>query len=235
MTDENTYKKQLYIKLFPEKSSIEIDIPVEARVRRNKEFEAVIGLSVGMWQLFTSDTGRIYGEQFGCLRQELETFISRGNRAYAKEKRNNPGRQKYKAGKDRLEAGLHTYINQEINRMLQAEKPRTVYIPRFPQSSPKGAKGKVNYSVTLWQKGYVRKRLRQKCLEKGIELAEVFGNNISRECSRCGSMGAYEKDTFRCSACGYEDDKKRNAAINVKRRGQSGQCIGREFMPYGSK
>lgn len=235
LTDENTYKKQLYIKLFPEKSSIEIDIPVETRVRRNKEFEAVIGLSVGMWQLFTSDTGRIYGEQFGCLRQELETFISRGNRAYSKEKRNNPGRQKYKAGKARLEAGLHAYINQEINRMLQEEKPRTVYIPRFPQSSPKGAKGKVNYSVTLWQRGYVRQRLRQKCLEKGIELAEVFGNNISRECSRCGSMGAYEKDTFRCSACGYEDDKKRNAAMNVKRRGQSGQCIGREFMQYGSK
>ena len=141
MTDENTYKKQLYIKLFPEKSSIEIDIPVEARVRRNKEFEAVIGLSVGMWQLFTSDTGRIYGEQFGCLRQELETFISRGNRAYAKEKRNNPGRQKYKAGKDRLEAGLHTSIRKLTECFRRRSQGLSIF-PDFPRAHPRERKAR---------------------------------------------------------------------------------------------
>lgn len=235
LTDRNSYKKQLYIKLFPQEGRIEIDIPLEVKVRRNKEFNRIVGLSPGMWRLFTTDGGKAYGVDFGQLHQDLAEFIGSGNRVYAKEKKNNPGRQKYRAGKARLEAKMHTYINQEINRMLEEEKPERIYLPRLPQTSCAGRYGKVNYSVTIWQRGYVRKRLQQKCLEQGIHLIEVFGSNISRECSQCGSMGACEKDTFICGFCGYETEKKKNAAVNAKKRGELGQWVRKEFVEENPK
>lgn len=230
LTDGNAYKRQLYVKLFPERSAIEIDVPIEVSVRRHEDYENIIGLSMGVWQLFTTDSGAVYGEGFGQLHQELTGFMVSGNRTYAREKHNNPGRKKYEGKKAKLKAGLHAYVNQEINRMIDNESPKTIYIPTFPRNSCAGISRRINYSITLWQRGYVRRRLEQKCREQGIELAEVLGKDISRECSRCGSIGAYEKEIFRCPCCGYETDKKANAARNAKNRGESGGRICKESI-----
>ena len=39
----------------------------------------------------------------------------------------------------------------------------------------------------------MRNRLAQKCRERSIELVEVFGKDISKECSGCGSLCAKGK------------------------------------------
>ena len=71
----------------------------------------------------------------------------------------------------------------------------------------------------MWQRGYIRKRLQQKCLEQSVELVEVFGKDIGRQCSRCGGLGTKKGGAFLCPACGYETDLKQNAAQNAKIRG----------------
>ena len=223
LTDPNEYKKQLYIKLKPAENSIEIAALVEASIRRHKDYENEIGLSPGIWQMFTTHRGTVYGGQFGELHRELTEFMTAGSRTYRREGCNNPGRKKYESQRQRLNAKLETYVNQEINRLLRQEKPKTLYIPKLPRNSKRGKNGRINYSVTVWRRGYINKRLMYKCRENGVETVEVIGKDISAECSACGALGVCENHQFRCERCGYKEHKKINAARNALKRGRLGQ------------
>lgn len=72
--------------------------------------------------------------------------------------------------------------------MIAEEKPEAVYLPKFPRNNTKGYDKKVNYSVNVWKKGFVKDRIKQKCLENSIKYIEVTGKAISTECSRCGTQ-----------------------------------------------
>lgn len=220
LTDENAYDKQLYIKLKPGESGVEIHVPIEIKVKRHRDYTKEVGLSLGMQHMFTTHEGTVYGEQFGELHQELVDYMSAAAATYRREKANNAGRKKYQARKAKLDAGLESYVNKEINRLIEEEKPKVLYLPKLPKNSTAGYNRKINYSVGIWKKGLIRERLQQKCLEHAVEIVEVFGKGISSECSECGSTGKYGGEIFRCGNCGYETDKKRNAAQNALKRGQ---------------
>lgn len=65
----------------------------------------------------------------------------------------------------------------------------------------------------------MRKRLELKCREQSINLVEVLGKDISRQCSSCGEIGIKEKDQFTCESCGARMNERENAAKNALRRG----------------
>ncbi len=220
LTDNNAYNRQLYIRIKPEECKVRISVPIEQKARLHKDYINEVGISLGMWHMITTDGGRIYGERFGQIQQELAEYMRISAQIYRKEKHNNAGRKKYKAHKAKLNARLETYVNQEINRMIDEEKPRTIFLPGFPQGNKKGFNRKINYSVGVWKKGFMKDRLRQKCQENSIEYVEVEGKAISTECNRCGAHGKYQNDIFVCESCGYEEDKKTNAAKNAKKRGK---------------
>lgn len=223
LTDRNEYAKQLYIRLFPEEGNIVIHVPVEVQVKKNEGYDNRTGLAVGLFTMFVTDKGHIYGEKYGEYQFALADHIKKGNARYRKNKGSNPGRKKYSAQKDRLEAALHTYVNAEINRLLETEKPAALYIPKLPQNSRAGINKTINYSVGMWQRGYVRKRLEQKCREQAIELVEVFGKDISRQCSSCGAIGEKTKELFFCDSCGLQMSERENAAKNALTRGVAQQ------------
>ncbi len=225
LTDENSYQKQIYLKLIPEESGVDISIPLAIKVRMHRDYTNEIGLSAGMRCMFTTQDGTVYGEQFWEIQEELAQYLRASAETYRREKANNAGRRKYRAQKARLDAKLETYINQEINRMIEQEKPKVIYLPKLPGNSRAGYDRRVNYSVGVWRKGLIRERLEQKCLEHSIALVEVFGKAISSECSNCGSMGKYSGNDFRCGNCGFEADKKQNAARNALKRGQAGNYV----------
>lgn len=220
LTDSNAYDKQLFIKLKPQENGVEIHIPIEIKVRSHKDYTKEVGLSMGMQRMFTTHEGKVYGEQFGVLHGELMDYMSAAAAAYRREKANNAGRKKYHAKKARLNAKIESYVNQEINRMIAEEKPGIIYLPKLPKNSVAGYNRRINYSVGIWKKGLIRERLQQKCKEHSIEIVEVFGKGISSQCSACGAIGKYAKDVFHCEHCGYETDKKINAAQNVLKRGR---------------
>lgn len=221
LTDGNSYQKQIYVKLKPGENSIDISIPLAIKIRRHQEYTNEIGISVGMRCMFTTHEGTVYGEHLGELHEEFAQYMRSSAETYRREKINNAGRRKYRARKEKLEAKLETYINQEINRMIEGEKPKVIYLPKLPGNSRAGYDKRINYSVGIWKKGLIRERLEQKCREHSIALVEVFGKAISSECSNCGGMGKYSGDVFRCANCGYETGKKHNAAQNVLKRGQA--------------
>lgn len=103
--------------------------------------------------------------------------------------------------------------------MLETEKPGTVYIPGLPATSKAGKNKKINASVSMWQKSYVKSRLARKCRERSIELTEVFGKGISSQCCHCGGVGVKEGKIFRCGSCGRRAPERQNTARNVLNRG----------------
>lgn len=227
LTDNNQYKSQIYIRLFPEQGSIKIRIPVNVAVRIHADYSNQLGVSVGMYTMLTTDEGHCYGKEFGRYQIEYAEWIRMQAKSYNRNREQNPGRKKYYAKKKRLEEQFHSYINHELNRFLREERPRTIYIVRLPRPKAGGVNKKINNSVSQWQRGYVRKRLEQKCREQSVEIVEVLGKDISKECSQCGARGNRIDGQFTCPVCGYQAEEKMNTARNVKKRGQGSGVLQR--------
>lgn len=221
LTDNNHYSRQLYIQLDREKGNVRIAVPVERKIKQYAEYQNEIGLAFGMRILFVTDQGHVYGEQYDVHQTALTEYVRNGQITYSRNRQNNPGRKKYQAGKARLQATLHTYVNAEINRLLRTEKPGVLYIPKLPPTSRAGINKKINQAANMWQRGYVRRRLEQKCREHSIQLIEVFAGGISGECSRCGETSAKDGEQFLCKACGLSISERENTARNVLQRGKA--------------
>ena len=96
---------------------------------------------------------------------------------------------------------------------------------KLPRPQAGGMNKKINHGVALWQRGYIRKRLAQKCREQSVELIQVLGKDISNECSNCGGMGSKRNGNFLCLDCGYSIEEKTNTARNVLKRGLEGKTV----------
>ena len=123
-----------------------------------------------------------------------------------------------------LEEELHSYINHELNVFLQREKPQIIYMLKPPPSHG-GVNRKINYSITIWQRGYIRNRLEQKCQQQSVQIVEVFGKGVGETCSRCHAAGLKKDGQFHCPVCNCRMDEKTNTARNVKKRGQEDKML----------
>ena len=220
LTDNNRYSCQIYVRLYPEKRGLTLNVPIEVKQRHPAGYSGEMGLAMGLKCMFVTNRGRAYGEKYLEYQSALTDYVQKRLPRHQRNAKNNPGMKKYNAGKARLEEAMHNYVNEEINRMLDTEKPGVVYLPKLPPKSKAGFNRKVNATVNMWQKGFVKSRLLQKCRERSIELVEVFGKGISVQCSRCGADGVKENDMFRCPSCGAEMPERQNTAKNVLKRGR---------------
>ena len=225
LTDNNQYSRQIYIKLFPESGKMEIKIPVNVKIQKHTDYTRQVGLAVGMYVMLTTDEGNVYGEKLGEYQIALADWVREQAIKHTQDQGHALGRKKYMAKKHRMTEQLHSYINQELNRFLRDEKPKVVYIVKLPKPQAGGYNKKINYTVGQWQRGYIRKRLMQKCKEQSVEIVEVLGKDISNECSECGAIGTKAEGMFCCPVCGYEMEEKVNTARNVKKRGQGGAVL----------
>lgn len=220
LTDNNRYTKQVYIHLYPEGRRITVHVPIEVKQRHPAGYDGELGLAMGLKCMFVTDQGRSYGMKYLEYQAAITDYVRERLPRHQRNAKGNPGMKKYNAGKARLEKAMHDYVNGEINRMLETEKPGTVYFPKLPAKSKAGFNRRMNATVNMWQKGFVKSRLVRKCRERSIELVEVFGKGISIQCSRCGADGVKEGDMFRCPSCGTKLPERQNTAENVLKRGR---------------
>lgn len=237
LTDYNQYRGTLDIKLKPKIGGIEIVAPLFVRVREHEGYTNDVGISLGLWNMITTDSGAVYGRRFGEMQKEIFEYAVSEWRINGKKDNfpeNNFGRKKYLAHREKMEASLKNYINMEINRMFAEKKPKRIYMAKLPRNAgmAKGEGGN-SYLLRAWKKGYVTQRLQWKCSQNGIEIIEVLGKGLSRECSACGTIcetqGEKEYGNFKCPNCGYEVQRKVNAAKNAVNRGKTGRQINKVF------
>lgn len=225
LTDNNRYTSQIYVKLFPEDGSVEISAPVVISAKIHQDYRNQIGISMGLHTMLTTDRGNGYGRELGKYQMEYAEWMRQQTGAYNRNRNSNPGRKKYNAKKRRLTEQMHSYINHELNRFLETEKPKTVYVVKLPRPRAGGISPKVNNSMAMWQRGYIRSRLTQKCREQSVKVVEVLGKDISNECSCCGALGKKKGGIFICGVCGYQTEEKTNTARNTLKRGSRGLAL----------
>lgn len=219
LTDGNSYKTQIRVQLYPEENRLEIQVPVYVKVKLHADYRQRIGLSFGFHTMLTTSDGMAYGEEFGRYCIEKADWEREQARLYSLNRQANPGRKKYEAEKKQKDAALHGYINQELNRFFKTERPKVIYFPKLPKNIPVTQSKQWNNKFTQWQKGYVRRRLLDKCSEHSVNAVEVFGKGISTECSACGASGIRNEGQFVCPDCGLRLDERVNAARNALKRG----------------
>ena len=147
---------------------------------KHQDYTRQVGVAMGMYAMLTTDEGNIYGERLGEYQVALADWIREQSIRHRADKGESPGRKKYIAKKQRMTEQLHSYINMELNRFLKTEKPEIIYIPKLPRPRKHGGNKAINNSVSLWQRGYIRSRLQQKCQEQSVKMVEVPGKGIGR-------------------------------------------------------
>ncbi len=228
LTDKNVYDRILDIKLNPQKRTIEIIVPLFVNIRQHEDYINEIGISLGLWNMITTSTGNVYGSAFGKMQNEISDYILEEMRRNGKAKTSDTKR--YMAYKAKMDAALKNYVNMEINRMLEMEKPEVIYMAKLPRNPGMSMKGTGDtYFLRMWKKGFVTERIQWKCQDNGIRTIEVIGKGIGTDCSVCGQKGYIEGETFQCPVCGYEENKKVNGAKNALNRGKTGKQLNKQF------
>lgn len=220
LTDNNRYTRQVTIRLYPDEGKVTVNVPIEVKRKHPAGYGGELGLAVGLRCMFVTDRGRAYGEKYLEYQSALTDYVRERLPRHRRNAKYNPGMKKYNAGKARLEKALHDYVNAEINRMLEAEKPGRIYLPKLPATPRVGYNRRVNATMNMWQRGYVKSRLVRKCAERSVEVKEVFGKGISTQCSECGAEGLKRQEMFCCKSCGLELPERENTARNVLDRGR---------------
>lgn len=240
LKDQKVSDRQIRICI--RKDHADIAIPRDREVKRYSDFRNTLYVHLGSRCMCTLSTGSIYGDCLGAIssarterlteknrgrgrmRTEYRTSLAEGNggRAAAIEA-NNLGRDKYDRQMRRDRTRIESYINAEINRMITAEKPAKIVITR-PVAAGRSKYGNkaVNRMLTGSFRGYVRKRLTEKCAAHGIELVEINSRGTGSICSRCGAPGERSSGVFLCSSCGFESTASLNGARNIERKYNQG-------------
>jgi putative transposase len=219
LTDNNQYTSQLYVKLFPEKRKIEIKAPIKIAVRRHEDYTNQVGLTMAMSTMLTTHEGCRYGENLGEYQGAYAKWVWEQTRNYNRSRTRNSGRKKYNAKKNRYEELLHSYINQELNRFLREEQPMIAFVARSQKPYVNDMNKDTSYLASMWQRGYIRKRLAQKCREHSIKLLEILEKNLDNICSNCGKMGNRKDGVFSCPNCGRSIEETVNTARNAWKQG----------------
>lgn len=223
MKDDRRFHRQLLLKI--KDSHIEITAPVETKVKKHPDFDGVIYAYIGYTDMLTLSSGRIYGEGLGgFVTPETERLYEANQQRRLQSRRQHVkvqelGDKKYQARKKRERDRTVTFINTELNRMITAEKPRRIVIPRPITIQPqKRYSADLNRKLSRSYENYIRERIRYKGKLHNIEVIEINSKGTGSICSACGTEGKRGKGIFVCSHCGMELPIPLNAAKNIEKK-----------------
>lgn len=234
LTDNCRYSCQIRVHLLTDR--IVLSVPVEVHTKSHEDYKGRIGLHLGYSVMATTSSGNRYGEQLGTLFSEetrrLTCVLASRNRLMGRYRiyrgdgdnkradrilHNNLGKKKYEAQRQRNDVRIKSYINAELNRLIQTEKPAAIYASKMSNrfsSFPRPMRQK----FSRWQVGYILRRLEFKCRLHRIEFNFVNPSYISSVCAVCGGTGEKRGEYFYCTVCGVDTDYGVNGAKNLLRK-----------------
>lgn len=237
LTDNCKYDCQITVHLLEDR--IVLSVPIEVRVKKHADYTNRIGAHLGYVTMITTSDGRRYGEKLGEMlsveTERITCVLARRNRLHGRYRvhrqegedrkaenirRNNLGRKKYERQKEKNDVRIKTYINAELNRLLETEKPAEICVSSMSKQFAGQMSGAVKQKLSRWQIGYIRRRLEFKCRLQSVNLRLVNPAYTGRVCSDCGGLGVRKGQLFRCGSCGAEMDYGTNAARNLLKKSE---------------
>lgn len=236
LKDSNTCNRQIRICI--EKDCIALMLPLEAKIKKHRDYISTVYIHIGYQDMFTLSNGNIYGQSLGAMTSSETQRLMEKNRGRAKMRAayhnsltsgereqaenilaNNLGTQKYDRRKEKERAKTQTFINTEINRMFAAEKPMKVVITKpVTVGKTKLTSKTANRNLTRSFNRYIRERLSYKCRLNSVELVEINSKGTGAVCSCCQAEGERQPDGFFCPSCGYKATIALNGARNIENK-----------------
>jgi len=236
LKDNRTFDRQIQIHI--KEDYVMLAVPVETKIRKHDDYTHTIYVHIGRKDMFTLSNGNVYGEALDELvspeterlarknkeRHRMYTVYEQsagsGNRRKAESiEANNLGKQKYNRQKERERLRTTTFINSEINRMLETEKPEKIVITRpVTRDKTKYHSKSLNRKLSRNFRSYIRTRLVYKCRVHSIELVEINPRDTGKLCSSCGAEGRRQGTEFICESCGLKTTAALNSAKNIQRK-----------------
>ncbi len=215
-----------------------LTVPVETRIKQHDDYTNTVYIYIGNRDMITLSNGNIYGadlesivytetvrldlknrERAALVRNYEKQAADGKNDKAANIERNNLGRKKYDSMKARRRAKTQDFINTEINRMLQTEKPSHIVVTKPVQKNrTKSYSRTANLKMSRSFSAYVRQRLAFKCQVNSITLTEINSKGTGSVCCVCGGQGKRLKDKFTCEVCGNETTIALNSAKNIEKK-----------------
>lgn len=235
LKDQNTSTRQIRICIKADYAMIAI--PTEVKERKHDDYQNTAYIHLGYQDMCTLSSGSIYGKGLGEWASEKSNRLMEKNRERSRmrkrywkslesgdEKRadeikaNNLGTQKYIRQKKREQAKIETFINAELNRLLETEKPGKIVITKPVAINRTKCRYKsLNRKLSESPQGYVRRRLAFKCQANGIQLVEINSKGTGSICSNCGMEGKRLSEGFVCESCGFVSTIALNGARNIEK------------------
>lgn len=236
LKDSRTFDRQIHIHI--KDNFVALAVPVETKIKKHGDYTNTIYIYIGNKDMFTLSNGNIYGASLDELvnpeterltkknneRSKMRTVymqsIESGNLKKASNiEVNNLGRFKYDKQKEKERSRTTSFINSEINRMLEKEKPGKIVITRqITKNKTKLLSKEANRKLSRSFNAYARERLAYKCQIHSIELEKISSNTTGNECSSCGAIGKRQASDFICENCGLRTTIALNSAKNIQKK-----------------
>ena len=234
LKDNNICRRQ--IRLCIRKDYAALALPVETKIKKHADYNNTVYVHIGYQDMFTLSNGNVYGQALGSMtsmetqrlddknrrrakmRSEYQHSMESGDKEKAGNiEENNLGTEKYQKRKDKERAKTEIFINTEINRMLESEKPCRIVITRpLTVGRTKLLSKAANRKMARSFNGYIRERLSYKCRIHSIDLIEINSKGTGSLCSCCGAEGKRMQNGFLCPKCGYNVSISLNGAKNIE-------------------
>jgi IS605 OrfB family transposase len=241
LTDDRPIRGNLNIQIQKNRiiiteSQDEICKPIE-----NNKSTKVVAMDKGITNIVNTSEDTKYGENFSKTMTEFSDRRSEKNKQRYKlmalvekyegdEKKHkklnnikkyNLGTVKYNILTDYERKELERQINEALNEFFFIEKPSTMVTEILDFSSWRSKLSRnQRRHFSEWLKGFLNGRIRYKCQQNGVLLAEVNPAFTSQTCPFCGYVhkGNRRGGKFHCLFCGREGDADYFAALNILSR-----------------
>lgn len=196
LTDNNTYQSQIYVNLYPAENRIKLRATIQVAARVHSDYINHVGILFGTCPMLLTNEGHAYGAEFDVYRARIFDLIKQHT---AKPRTAAESSKKYTMKIHRLQEHLTSYVNKELNRFLQEEKPAVVYLPKLPKNRGKNRPQKyfaasVPNKICTYDVSYVWERLLQKCQEHSVNVVKVkylnYGHK-NKHLDECGQWAAH--------------------------------------------
>jgi putative transposase len=180
-----------------------------------------LGVDIGENNLATTSKGTIHGG--GQLRHEREKFKSR----HAKLQSN--GSRSARRCRRRISGKEHRRVtdkNHVVSKAIIEEALRNgvkcIILEDLTNIRERIRMGKrMRARLHSWAFRQLREFIEYKAKAAGIQVIYVNPAYTSQTCSQCGALGSRDKHCFTCSTCKSYQHSDRNAAINLRKLGDT--------------